>query len=257
MRLAADSYYGQKMERARHPRKGGGAERAVGVHVREPDHPSQRRVRPPQRRGALSEDDVDEAMREVRIALLEADVALPVVQATSSPRCASKRHRRGGDPQRSRPGQVVVKIVHDELVAMLGGDSAASSNLGAPPAVVLMAGLQGSGKTTTAAKLAPRLQVAERKKVLLASLDVHRPAAHGAAGGAGAAGRGREPADRRRPAAARHRPPRARDRPAQGYDVADPRHRRPPARRRGDDGRGGRGARRSRSRTRPCSSPTR
>ena len=126
------------------------------------------------RRGALSEDDVIEAMREIRIALLEADVALPVVKDL----VARVRDRAIGQEviKSVTPGQMVVKIVHDELVAILGAESSAIS-LGAPPAVVLMAGLQGSGKTTTSAKLARRLRLKEHKKVLLASLDTQRPAA--------------------------------------------------------------------------------
>ena len=126
------------------------------------------------RRGALSEADVAEAMREIRIALLEADVALPVVKDL----VASVRDRAVGQEviKSITPGQMVVKIVHDELVAILGSTSSELS-LGAPPAVVLMAGLQGSGKTTTSAKLGLRLRKRERKKVLLASLDTQRPAA--------------------------------------------------------------------------------
>ncbi len=126
------------------------------------------------RRGALSEADVAEAMREIRIALLEADVALPVVKDF----VAKVRERAvGQEVVRSiTPGQMVVKIVHDELVAVLGSE-ASELRLGAKPSVVLMAGLQGSGKTTTSAKLARRLRTKDRLKVLLASLDTQRPAA--------------------------------------------------------------------------------
>jgi signal recognition particle subunit SRP54 len=126
------------------------------------------------RRGALSEDDVIEAMREIRIALLEADVALPVVKDLVS----RVRERAVGQEviKSVTPGQMVVKIVHDELVAILGADDSGLS-LGSPPAVVLMTGLQGSGKTTTSAKLARRLRLKEHKKVLVASLDTQRPAA--------------------------------------------------------------------------------
>jgi signal recognition particle subunit SRP54 len=126
------------------------------------------------RRGALTEDDVIEAMREIRIALLEADVALPVVKDLVT----RVRERAVGQEviKSITPGQMVVKIVHDELVTILGADDSALS-LGAPPAVVLMTGLQGSGKTTTSAKLARRLRLKEHKKVLLASLDTQRPAA--------------------------------------------------------------------------------
>ena len=126
------------------------------------------------RRGALSEDDVLDAMREIRVALLEADVALPVVKDL----VAKVRERAvGQEVVRSiTPGQMVVKIVHDELVAILGAE-ASELRVGTPPSVVLMAGLQGSGKTTTSAKLARRLRQKDRKKVLLASLDTQRPAA--------------------------------------------------------------------------------
>ena len=126
-------------------------------------------------RGALTEADVRGAMREVRIALLEADVALPVVRQFVD---AATEKAIGQDVLRSvTPGQQVVKIVHDELVTMLGAD-ASDLNLGVtPPAIVMMVGLQGSGKTTTTAKLAKRLKERGAKKVLMASLDVNRPAA--------------------------------------------------------------------------------
>src|SRR5215469_8429469 len=128
------------------------------------------------RRGALSEADVDSAMREIRVALLEADVALPVVKTFVD---GVRAKAVGQDVLRSvSPGQMVVKIVHDHLVETLGGVAAAGLNLNAvPPVVVMMVGLQGSGKTTSAAKLARLLKQRERKKVLLASLDVQRPAA--------------------------------------------------------------------------------
>lgn len=126
------------------------------------------------KRGALSEDDVAEAMREIRIALLEADVALPVVKEF----VAKVRERAVGQEvvKSVTPGQMVVKIVNDQLVELLGG-TASELTLGGPPAVILMAGLQGSGKTTTSAKLALLLKGKQKKRVLLASLDVHRPAA--------------------------------------------------------------------------------
>jgi signal recognition particle subunit SRP54 len=137
------------------------------------------------KRGALSEADVSEALREVRIALLEADVALPVVKQF----IAGVRGRAvGQEVLRSvTPAQMVVKIVHDHLVEMLSGSEAdeklragegAGINLaGPPPVTVLLVGLQGSGKTTTAGKLAIRLKKREKKRVLMASLDVYRPAA--------------------------------------------------------------------------------
>ena len=128
------------------------------------------------RRGALSEADVTEALREVRLALLDADVALPVVRDF----IAKVRERAvGAEVLRSvTPGQQVVKIVNDALVDALGGAGAVELNLNAvPPVPILMVGLQGSGKTTTAGKLALRLRGKMRKKVLLASLDTQRPAA--------------------------------------------------------------------------------
>ena len=129
-------------------------------------------------RGALSEQDVREAMREVRIALLEADVALPVVRRFVD---AVTDKAIGQDVLKSvTPGQQVVKIVNDELVAMLGGEDGEPEglNLAAkPPVVVMMVGLQGSGKTTTTAKLARMLRMKHGKKPLMASLDVNRPAA--------------------------------------------------------------------------------
>ena len=126
------------------------------------------------RRGALSEADVAAALREVRVALLEADVALPVVKTFIE---GVREKAVGQEVLRSvTPGQMVVKIVHDHLVGILGGNTALATNV-VPPAVFLMVGLQGSGKTTTTAKLARRLARREKKKVLVASLDIYRPAA--------------------------------------------------------------------------------
>ncbi|RMF10557.1 MAG: signal recognition particle protein, partial [Alphaproteobacteria bacterium] len=126
-------------------------------------------------RGALSEADVTAALREVRVALLEADVALPVVKDFVA---RVKERAVGQEVLRSvTPGQMVVKIVHDNLVEMLGGDSVGLELDATPPVPVLMVGLQGSGKTTTTAKIAKRLQDKDKKKVLMASLDVRRPAA--------------------------------------------------------------------------------
>src|SRR5207253_9460341 len=130
------------------------------------------------KRGALSEDDVAAALREIRIALLEADVALPVVKDFVN---AVRERAVGQEVLRSvTPAQMVVKIVHDHLIETLGGQAGtdAALNLNAvPPVVVMMIGLQGSGKTTSAAKIALRLRNRDKKKVLLASLDVQRPAA--------------------------------------------------------------------------------
>jgi signal recognition particle subunit SRP54 len=125
-------------------------------------------------RGALSEADVEEALGEVRLALIDADVALPVVKDFID---RVRPRAIGNEVIRSvTPGQQVVKIVHDALVETLGADNAAL-DLGSPPAPILMVGLQGSGKTTSSAKLALMLQTKEKKRVLMASLDVRRPAA--------------------------------------------------------------------------------
>jgi signal recognition particle subunit SRP54 len=127
------------------------------------------------KRGALSEADVNEAMREVRRALIEADVALDVVRSFTD---KVRAKAVGQDVIRSvTPGQMVVKIVHDQLVEMLGHD-AEPIDLNAPaPVALMLVGLQGSGKTTTAAKIAKRLSERQKLKVLMASLDTRRPAA--------------------------------------------------------------------------------
>ena len=124
-------------------------------------------------RGALTEADVRAAMREVRVALLEADVALPVAREFVD---KATEQAIGQNVLRSvTPGQQVVKIVHDALVAMLGADASELELNVTPPAIVMMVGLQGSGKTTTTAKIAKRLKGRDGKKVLMASLDVNRP----------------------------------------------------------------------------------
>ncbi len=128
-------------------------------------------------RGALSEADVEAALREVRVALLEADVALPVVKDFIA---RVKTEAVGEAVIKSvKPGQQVVKIVHDAMIDMLGGDQPpeALRITGEPPNVIMMAGLQGSGKTTTSAKIALRLTKTDKRRVLMASLDVRRPAA--------------------------------------------------------------------------------
>ena len=128
-------------------------------------------------RGALGEKDVDEAMREVRRALLEADVALPVAKSFID---KVKERAVGHEVLKSvTPGQQVIKIVHDELVGMLGGTEADTSISlrAASPVVLMMVGLQGSGKTTSTAKIAKRLTTREKRKVMMASLDTRRPAA--------------------------------------------------------------------------------
>lgn len=125
-------------------------------------------------KGALSENDVMMAAREIRVALLEADVALPVVKEFIE---TVKKRAVGAEVIQSvTPGQQVVKIVHDELVKMLGSDNA-DLKFSSAPSVYLMVGLQGSGKTTSTAKIAKLLTDKHRQKVLMASLDVYRPAA--------------------------------------------------------------------------------
>jgi len=126
-------------------------------------------------RGALSEQDVMSALREIRRALIEADVALDVVRSFTD---KIREKAVGAAVIKSvKPGQMVVKIVHDELVAMLGEEGVAIDLGAAAPVVIMMVGLQGSGKTTTSAKIAKRLSEKYNKKLLLASLDTHRPAA--------------------------------------------------------------------------------
>ncbi len=128
------------------------------------------------KQGALSEEDVRVALREVRVALLEADVSLPVARDFVK---AVEAKATGQAVTRSvTPGQQVVKIVHDELIKVLQGDGDPGAlKIDNPPAPILMVGLQGSGKTTTTAKLAKRLKDREKKRVLMASLDTNRPAA--------------------------------------------------------------------------------
>jgi signal recognition particle subunit SRP54 len=127
------------------------------------------------RRGALTEEDVNAALREVRRALLEADVALEVVRSFTD---KVRTRAVGAEVIKSvSPGQQVVKIVHDQLVEMLGADAETIDLNAVPPVAVLMVGLQGSGKTTTTAKIAKRLSDRQNRRVLLASLDTRRPAA--------------------------------------------------------------------------------
>ncbi|KAB0265091.1 signal recognition particle protein [Microvirga brassicacearum] len=127
------------------------------------------------RRGALTEDDVNAALREVRRALLEADVALEVVRSFTD---KVRARAVGAEVVRSvSPGQQVVKIVHDQLVEMLGADAEVIDLNAPPPVAILMVGLQGSGKTTTTAKIAKRLTTRDKRRVLMASLDTRRPAA--------------------------------------------------------------------------------
>src|SRR5213594_2888359 len=123
----------------------------------------------------LTEANIQDALREVRVALLEADVALPVVKDFIT---AVRERAIGQEVLKSvTPAQMVVKIVHDHLIEVLGGEAPGLALNAAPPLPILMVGLQGSGKTTTSAKIALRLKTRERKKVLMASLDTRRPAA--------------------------------------------------------------------------------
>ena len=126
-------------------------------------------------RGRITEDNIADALREARVALLEADVALPVVKGFIE---AVKAKALGAEVLSSlTPGQAFIGILHQELVALMGGAGAGFAPRAAPPVVVLLAGLQGAGKTTTAAKLARWLAEREKKRVLLVSTDVRRPAA--------------------------------------------------------------------------------
>ncbi|WP_108652403.1 signal recognition particle protein [Dongshaea marina] len=126
-------------------------------------------------RGRLTEDNIKETLREVRMALLEADVALPVVREFIK---RVKERAVGQEVTKSlSPGQVFIKIVNSELVAVMGEENSALDLAAQPPAVLLMAGLQGAGKTTTVAKLAKHLKERDKKKVLVVSADVYRPAA--------------------------------------------------------------------------------
>ena len=125
--------------------------------------------------GRLTESNIKESLREVRMALLEADVALPVVKAFID---RVKERAMGQDVLRSlTPGQALIKVVNDELVAVMGEENESLNLNMQPPAVILMAGLQGAGKTTSVAKLARWLKESQKKSVMVASADVYRPAA--------------------------------------------------------------------------------
>ena len=125
--------------------------------------------------GRLTEEQVATASRELRMALLEADVALPVVRDFIT---RIKERAVGAEVTKSlTPGQQFLKVVQQELTATLGGESAPLNLRAQPPVVILMAGLQGSGKTTTTGKLARRLTEIDKKKVMVVSCDVYRPAA--------------------------------------------------------------------------------
>ncbi len=185
-------------------------------------------------RGRLTEENIRESMREVRIALLEADVALPVVQALIE---RVKVRAVGQEVLKSlSPGQALVKVVSDELTALMGTANAELNLAQQPPAVVLMAGLQGAGKTTTVAKLARFLTERKKKKVMVVSCDVYRPAAieqlRTLAEQVGVkffpSEAGQNPV--------RYREERDCRRPSRSGRRAAGRYRRPPARGRGDDG---------------------
>lgn len=126
-------------------------------------------------KGRLTESNIKDTLRQVRLALLEADVALPVVKLFIE---RIRERAVGEEVSKSlTPGQSLVKIIHSELVSILGASSASLDLKAQPPVVIMLAGLQGAGKTTTAAKLAKRLIDVDRKKVMLVSVDIHRPAA--------------------------------------------------------------------------------
>ena len=185
-------------------------------------------------RGALTEKDVDAAMREVRRALLEADVALEVVRSFTE---RVREQAIGATVVKSvTPGQMVVKIVHDELINTLGAESQTIDINSVPPVPIMMVGLQGSGKTTTTAKLARRMVQRDKRKVLMASLDIYRPAAMEQLAVLGPRSRHSDAADRRRPAAGADREARAGGRQARRLRRRAARHRRPHHARRRDDG---------------------
>ena len=184
-------------------------------------------------RGALTEDDINKAMREIRLALLEADVNFKVVKQFTS---AVKERALGIEVTKQlNPGQQVVKIVNEELTSLMGGQSAGITFSPRPPTVILMAGLQGSGKTTATAKLAKLLKEQNKSSVAVAACDVYRPAAVEQLIKVGAPG-GRDrlrAGDRQGPG--RHRRLGARPGQARRQGRPDRRHLRPPARRRGAD----------------------
>ncbi len=126
-------------------------------------------------RGRLTEENIKEALRDVRIALLEADVALPVAKAF----IGRVRERAIGQEvmEGLNPGQAVITVVQKELESLMGGESEPLNLKSRPPVVIMVAGLQGAGKTTTVAKLAKRLKERDRKRVMVASVDIYRPAA--------------------------------------------------------------------------------
>ena len=126
-------------------------------------------------RGRLTEENIADTLRQVRMALLEADVALPVVKSFTD---AARARAVGSEVLKSlTPGQAFIGVIHEELTRVMGEPGRGLNLHATPPVVILLAGLQGAGKTTTAAKLARQLVEKQRRKVLLASTDVYRPAA--------------------------------------------------------------------------------
>ena len=205
-------------------------------------------------RGWLSEDNITDTVREVRLALLDADVALSVVKTFTE---AVKARAIGVEVTKSlTPGQAFIKVVHEELIRLMGEPSAGLNLRAQRPVVVMLAGLQGAGKTTTAGKLARWLIEKQKKKVLMVSTDVYRPAAilqlrdPGLAGG-----RGIRRGDIERSARG-DREARADRGDAAGLRRAAARHGGPPARRCRDDGRRSRNSRRPSIPTSGCSSST-
>ena len=189
-------------------------------------------------RGRLTEENIGDTLRQVRMALLEADVALPVVKTFID---GVKAQVVGQEIHKSlTPGQALIKIIHDELVRVMGEGVRPLNLRVQPPAVVLLAGLQGAGKTTTAAKLALWLKTREKKRVLLVSHGRAPPGGTAAARAAGPAARRRRGAREPHGEAAQDRARCAGRGPARCLRRAARRHRRPPARRRGDDGGGAR-----------------
>ena len=184
-------------------------------------------------RGRLTEDNIADTLRQVRMALLEADVALPVVREFID---SVKARAIGLEVHKSlTPGQALVRVIHEELVRVMGEGTRGLNLRVQPPAVILLAGLQGAGKTTTAAKLALWLRERERKRVLLVSTDVYRPAAILQLAASRRAARDRRGAGQRRSDTARDRRRRARRGASRCLRRVDRRHRGTPARRRGDD----------------------
>ena len=189
-------------------------------------------------RGKLTEDDVNKAMRQIRLALLEADVNFKVVKEFTA---AVKERALGEQVLESlNPGQQVVKIVNEELTALMGGSGRELAFAKPGPTVILMAGLQGSGKTTACGKLARHLREEHGMDVALAACDVYRPAAVDQLVKVGGAGRRDRLRAGHRPRPGRHRRVGARPGEAGRARRADRRHVRPPAHRRGADGGAGR-----------------